>query len=201
MQRYPTERAAEIPDKPGLYSFSYNPFQKKRLGIYKDQEIGDERLSAALKVVKKKLSAYNNLASKAFLSLDVAEYNAGGRKENSFRGEVVNFDYLDQVIGEESGSEAYRFLSFLESASQLFRPLYCGMTFNQSLKTRYFQHKRDYDKTDYGTFGSRLRESGFLWPDIIFTTIEIPHANVSEDELRKMEKLLIVNSNPILNNR
>lgn len=201
MEQYLAERENEIPDKPGIYSFYYCPFQKKRLGVYKDKILSEPGKQDVLRVIKKKLHIYDVISTKSRLDVNIDLFSSGGRKVNTYGGEIESLDFLDRSVWEISLEEACRLLNFLESASRLFRPLYCGMTFSQGLKTRYFQHKRDYEISDRETFGSRLRKSGVLWTDLAFSVTEVAHMNPTEEELRKMESILILNASPLLNRK
>ncbi len=202
-QAYRSEDHEHIPDSAGVYAFFYNPFQRGKLGLYLDKTPSSLDIKVAKKTLRMKLEKYAELKSALSLTGSIKEVGAfgGSYKQYAGRFSAENLWLPGLEIDSLDSGEFLAYLSMAERAFAMFQPLYCGMTVDQGLRTRWKQHQRDFNSEDTSSFGGRLRELNFAWTDLVFVCVPIAMPGENSDSIKKFERHLMYLCEPTLSIR
>ncbi|MAY03703.1 MAG: hypothetical protein CMQ38_12090 [Gammaproteobacteria bacterium] len=188
-----------LPESPGLYTFHLKIADLAILGLRGNADFTNGEINnAKLKLLKrinrlKKIYEVKNYKGK----LSVGD---GDRVSEKYKLEAkteisLKFEFLKNRL--EFIDDISNLVKILNSLNFLMPPLYVGITVNQGLKTRYWQHKRNYEKNESGTFGSRLKSDGLLWSDLEFHTVIIPSSIMEKSTVQFCESLIHAFGRPI----
>jgi hypothetical protein len=197
---YP-ENAHRIPETAGVYSFFFNPFRQSSLGIFRDSVPSSATISAAKKALSRRLQRFDQLKESVHVNIRGSVVNAGKLAQVRFSGALscdtaTNKAYLD--VPEDCFVE---FLQLAEASVSMHQPVYCGMTTEQGLRTRYHQHLDDYSSGNQATFGGRLASFSINWSDLVFQCVPVRASASVSPTVRMSEQLIIDYSLPLLNSR
>jgi hypothetical protein len=202
-QTYRHEECEGIPDSAGVYAYFYNPFQRNKLGLFLDKVPTDGDIQRAKRALTLKLERYAALKRALTLSGSFREIGMHGAWYKSFSGSLVAInDWVPELEIESLAKDEFlAYVSMADRASTMFHPLYCGMTINQGLKSRWGQHKQDFETERVGTFGGRLREVNLDWTDLIFGCVPMTLPGENRESIRKLERHLMFLCEPTLSIR
>lgn len=192
-----------IPEVAGVYAYMYNPFQRSRLGIYLDKKPSAKEVLEAKHALRRKLVKYSEVKSSVSLMGELRETRPYGISGHIYEGQLKSrrpiSDWTD--IEKLSENEFIAYISMAENAYAMFQPLYCGMTVEQGLRSRYIQHKLDNSRSKSGTFGGRLAELEIDWLDVQYICVPISISGDYRLSIELLEKHLINLFEPILSRR
>lgn len=186
--------AEDIPNLPGVYAFFYRGLSSKLFGF-----IGNQRPISAVRSIAKKITTTQLTAftkshyigefySDSQSSHIRPPFNA--RLESNAPGRVA-----DQ-IAEIDDSDLKGFIELMSASAVFQRPLYVGITTEQTLAERYLQHRQAYYQSGIG-FGSSVKNAGFVWSNLIFGCIPYEDQRLSSQATRTAERLIQSLSSPI----
>jgi len=190
-----------IPNRPGIYAYYLNNISLSKIGLYRDIEYTDEELEKSKEWLKIKIK-------QALEFLRKSEYSGNIFEEKRTR-------HLRKTLSVNASTKHdYRFLNdldriplkllpsyvdMLESSIVFHKPIYVGITTDQTLVDRYLQHKDDYENNSNGTFGCRLKKSNILWSDVCLKCISISPEMANKKNLIELcEKYIFLVSDPLL---
>lgn len=198
---YAASRCHEIPEEAGVYSFYYNPFQKRGLGLFRGRENNPESVANARKVLIRKQRKLQHLLQEYSADGEIKLRSPAGNLFAMYSGSMSR--RASSPISEKYHSmsdEAFiNFVDMAEKAAVMFQPLYCGMTVSQGLRARFLQHKSDHDLKRSGSFGGRLSAYGINWDDLVFECIPVRADDDYSSSVIELERQLINLTDPILN--
>lgn len=200
---YNLTNAHRIPDRSGLYSFTFNPFKLRRLGLFRDRPASEAVVAAARALLQSRLDTYDLIASQERAEGTLKHFSAAGRQLRPLRASLVSGRELttQTLAAQVSDADFLEFLRTASAGSRFQPPLYVGMTDKQTLKARYRQHHSNYLAAAENTFGGRLIVAGINWEDLDFQCVEASFSNSDAGAIGFAEQLLIQMAEPKLNKR
>ena len=193
--------SAGIPKTPGLYAFYLDALGPARVGLltkthYPEEQLEKAKENTIIRVDKimrfmRSLKATGAASSTAKSGMASTEFSIKIH-------ECIPSSLLDD-LRKMSVDDLLSYLRVVDYMPLFCQPIYVGITKNQTLYDRYQQHRIDYESdSTRSTFGSRLREAGFDWDEVLFACIKIDIGDKSADVLRVLERHLQALSKPIL---
>lgn len=197
MDKYYAHQESEVPELPGIYAFYYAPFQASRLGLYLDNKNID--ILSLKEKVRKRITCYHFFKEWSSIEVNAIKRNASGLNVGAYDGRLNSKDAFLDIVDSLNDNNIHKYISFFQNASFFFQPLYCGVTVEQGLQARLYQHKKNYHANTNGTFGARLKEAGIQWEDVCFVTAGSFNFNANKNDVYNLERFLISNSTPTFN--
>jgi len=192
----------QIPDRAGIYSFYYNPYNYQGLGLYKDRTIGGRDLSRAKSTLRKKLKRLRYLKSSLNADISINLRAPSGISVAEFDNDIAaTFIHIDDDLDELSTHEFMELLELANNSIHTFPIIYCGITIEQTLKSRYTQHYSNFKNERTATFGGRARQFLLDWHDLAYSCVPSDSLSGFRSAARKLERQIIDFSVPLLSNR
>lgn len=196
--------AEEIPRTQGLYAFFLSNISPGKLGLRGGGPHTKEDLENARNNLLKRVSESVNLFQGATFRGGFVENKKLSHMQRRFVVDVeeeANVDFIEYIKGIKH-EDLFSYINVASLMPFFTPPIYVGITKNQTLYERYFQHKSDFESNlEKSSFGTRLKGSNVRWSDIVFTCIEF---GVTEDNsflLNILEKHLQSITRPVLSVR
>ena len=194
----------DIPNSPGIYIFRLNILIPFELGIRPNSDLRSESLTNE---VKRKLTSRLDKLEKVVLSNELeGQIRNKGKKFTFNQTSIVSIKNLQSIIKKSktkinSIKDVGEFCEILAVLNEIIPPLYVGITYDQTLKERYSQHKNDWLNNRFGKFGARLKSQNISWSEVGFFAKSINISSINKDELKFTEELFHYFTNPILSIR
>jgi len=182
----------EIPREPGVYGFFLLLGSRQRIGLLGAEPFSSDVLANAQKNLERRLLKAEKVFSSKMLEGSLRERGKGLSLLESYDVVMMQRNITD-ILSILNGTDAMSIpviVDFVEKVSLMAGPVYCGMTYDQTLLQRYGQHKSDFyrrARDDESSFGSRFSKTGFIWDDLIFSCVPL---NCSRTDIRAIEKLM-----------
>lgn len=204
MELYSDLGADQIPEKPGIYAFFACMITPSIFGQegQMSESIPSETSESARRILVKR---YKELQG----ALYDREY-FGSMRSPEIAGHIAppidlfGKDKPPKGVSERLQSipneDLYGFVLLLQSATIYSRPLYVGITKEQTLKDRYYQHKESYQAKTEG-FGGRLRDAKIPWDTVRFCCSSFEYTDISYSSLGIAEDIVQSLSRPFLSKR
>lgn len=192
----------QIPDRAGIYSFYYNPYNYHGLGLYKDRKISEQDLKRSKSALRKKLHLlqFLKLSLKADISVKLSAPSGTSVAEfNSLAS--ANLIAIDDDIANLSADEFIELLELANNSIHTFPIIYCGITIEQTLRDRYIQHYSNFKTGQNATFGGRVGKFSLDWHDLAFSCVPSGSLVGFRSAALRLERQIINFSVPLLSNR
>jgi hypothetical protein len=190
-----------IPKGQGIYAFFLDLMSPAKIGLVGQSGFTEAQLTTARDSLHRRVEKALRIYRSSQLEGEIRELKKGTHFAKFFRMQAEEMAPL-RVLEDLAGMRPQQLMSYLMVArfTTLFAPpIYVGITREQTLQERYRQHKYNFDSQEQkGSFGARLRESGFDWDDIVFACIEFSQGEDDSTVLRILERHLQAISNPML---
>lgn len=190
-----------IPNKPGLYAYYLNNISLSKMGLFRDVTYTEEELSKTKEWLKVKVKESLEFLRKTEYNGSIFEQSRTRhlRKTLSLHATTKHEYRFLNDIDKIPSKLLPAYIDMLESSGMFYKPIYVGITTEQTLIGRYIQHKDNYENNVEGTFGYRLRENNILWSDISLRCISISQSMAGEKNLIELcEKYIFLVSDPLL---
>jgi hypothetical protein len=198
---YDDSLSMKIPKLPGLYAFYLDLISPAKLGLLGREGFSDDQLERAKKDLVKRVRKSIDLLHKIRMlgGLKIIDKKAHYPFRFKLLAEQVpSLDYISQIEALPTDS-VYGYLQAVHEFALFAQPIYVGITKEQTLFQRYFQHKQDFEVSEERSkFGVRLRHAGIDWDDILFVCVEFKSPSKTVQILTTLEKHLQNISNPAL---
>jgi hypothetical protein len=190
---YSESSETEIPNAPGLYAFYLDMLSPAKIGLGGRGPFMKEQLADARERLIVRVKRRQALIQQRRLFGELTEDKPGGhlRRVYSIEAEVcTDLEYVD--ASTVPLSEIREFASVLSRCMIFDKPIYVGITNDQSLRQRYTQHKSDfYSELQSGaTFGSRFQNAGGDWDDLKFGCVQLDSTVFGTKSVGRLEKLI-----------
>lgn len=166
----------ELPQAPGVYGFYLLLCSRQRIGLIGLEPFSLEQLENAKENLSRRLDKIQRIYASKALEGTVKEKGKSAYLSEFYDISLIqrNINNISHAIGGVDVSALPDLVDAIEQLSLMVGPIYCGMTCDQTLEQRYFQHKADfYRKSCSGTFGARFAEYEMLWDDLIFSCVPV----------------------------
>ncbi|MXZ44429.1 MAG: hypothetical protein F4Z01_05575 [Gammaproteobacteria bacterium] len=150
-----------------------------------------------LKIVDKVL-ALNSKQKKLMVSIREVFSYSDLPSTVTLEGCLEPSSVLRERIAKLSLTDFEAFVNTIYSLPTILPPIYVGVTTKQSIQTRYYQHRRNFDKRVEGTFGGRFKDTGFQWSDLVFSYVPQVSHELGSEALEALEDYIQYFSRPIL---
>lgn len=190
-----------IPAAPGVYGFFLNIFRPESFGIYKTQAPSDKNREQIYRRFIQRLGQARSVFFSLEASGEIRAPTLSSTLTRKFELTLAErLEGIDALLNSVSIENVVEVLEILRDAWWCMPPLYIGIAKQQTLKTRYQQHRLDYlrNPKDASTFGSRLRNSKVVWEDLSFIYRATSGAEVSSQNLLAAESVLHLLVRPVL---
>lgn len=189
-----------LPESPGIYSFQLNLVDLPMLGLRGNSNFAPSDLARAREKLVARLKWIKLIYEKKEFKgrMKSGEPNQSVSEKLSITAKTdlnLRLNSLEKRLGKIN--DLGNLIRVLQPINLLLPPLYVGMTISQGLKSRYWQHKSNYDSHVPGTFGGRIRSDGLLWSDVQFYCLPIPTELVEKEIIEFCEILLHGIGNPL----
>jgi hypothetical protein len=200
---FTTQTEAKIPTTQGIYAFFLHNISISKVGFRGEGPYTENEEQVAKKALLKRVHQGIDFARSSELNGEIYETSKAQhirRKYSIHAKEICGVD-ISENISSLDGKNLKDYISVCEFIPFFTNPIYVGITSEQTLQKRYFQHKKAYETGDTKSmFGGRLIESGLSWYDIVFACVPF-ETPVSNDVLLKLEKHLQALTRPTLSLR
>lgn len=200
LKTYCDSDSPDIPKKPGVYLFYLNAINRRALGLLGNAPFDEGKLNEARLNLKRRLKSIANFLTSINLEgylkeTDRAEHLGKSLKlVGSYDSNFELINSIDKIPAEDLPI----FIKTCENLAVLMQPIYVGITYEQTLFERFRQHRNNYTCKVEGTFGGRLKESGFEWVDIIYSCTAFNKTDMQRSSLEQLENYLQYYSKPML---
>lgn len=204
IQTFNLSSEGNIPKSQGIYAFFLNNISPGKVGLRGEGPYTDEQLEAARCSLISRVSSSMELFCTSNLSGSLVESDKAPHLRMDYKvvaNSNINLDTIERLKNIELTNikdyiEACSFMPFF------MPPIYVGITVEQTLYDRYFQHKSDYESSaDRFKFGVRLRDKIVRWSDIMFICVEFDKGVGNKEILRTLEKHIHTISKPLFSLR
>lgn len=193
-----------IPERPGVYFFYLDNITGCKLGLYRNTSHSNDDLELAKRAMLKKMNFTLNFLRGSRLEGHLVEKNRSKYFRKSFSISALEV-VAKNLISEMENIPIFEiqgFIELIEKTALMNKPIYIGITENQTLKERYCQHRANYADSVEGTFGGRLRISGLSWGDTSFSFVEMGIRLADNSSiLKNLEKYLQGVCDPVLSKK
>lgn len=188
-----------IPESPGLYAFQLRLVDLRMLGLRGNYGYTKEEVDLAKSKLIERLEWGKGIYESIYLdgtlkSLDQPKIGSAYRLR-AHRALPLNTQNIKESLN--GIPDIWNIVELLSNLGVLLPPLYVGITTTSGLRTRYNQHKYNFEKNNPGTLGARLRNAKLVWSDIDFYCLEYPTGMVDLETIKFCEQILHSFSNPI----
>lgn len=191
---------SRLPPSGGIYAFHIRLIRRATVGLL-IPDASKEDLRRARNKLLLLLDRLVELEARLHFSGEIHEighYEHHGRRVE-LKGSVTVTDYLKRVINRLPWADVPQFIRVLESVPTFLPPLYIGIALDQTLQSRYEQHKRAFSAgPSDDTFGGRVAASGLAWNDLIFSIAPQPNLRLTDTAVELLEDYLQYFSRPKL---
>lgn len=204
LNSFSISQEGDIPRTQGLYAFHLELISPARVGLLGRGEFSKEQLAVAKENLKNRTEKLLRFVRSNFFSGVISGSKKGFHiSEKYFLEAKEQFpSSLVQELDRIPDNHLYQYLRISKLLSAFAQPIYVGITKNQTLQERYFQHKYDFiSNTDASTFGTRLRKAGFDWDEVVFSCIPLSSSEGNIEILSLLEKQLQAIARPVLSER
>lgn len=190
--------SAEVPDSPGIYFFYLTNISLVKIGLYRGEPASDKTLTNARENLADRISS----AAKLFQSLTLEGVASERDRAQFFNNEfeltlAQTPSKMDDEVRRLPLALVPKVAGFLEETNLVNRPIYIGQAKQQTLKTRYDQHKQNFENQKPGTFGGRVSAAGLDWDDLthVWVTVD-PYLTENNSVMNFLERSLLLTCNP-----
>jgi hypothetical protein len=191
---------SRLPPSGGIYAFHVRLIRRATVGLITGQASEHELLRAKSKLLLliDRLLALETRSRFSGGIREIGHYEHHGRLVE-LQGSVTVTEYLKKVINKLPWTDVPQFIRVLEAVPTFLPPLYIGITLDQTLQSRYEQHKRAFSAgPSDDTFGGRIAASGLAWNDLIFSVAPQPNLRLTDTAVELLEDYLQYFSRPKL---
>lgn len=183
----------DIPELPGLYAFYVDLVGPGNCGLRSGDRVTSRNFDSIAANFDYRLKRLGKIFRQLELTGHIQEVDKLSSLKRSFslRGNenTPTLSEVKEIAKDPVELEAILLAS--KHATFFLPPIYVGITVDQTLKLRYEQHFAAYNNADKtNVFGSRLKASGIMWNDLLFTCIKLPPAAVNLSALKFVEQQL-----------
>lgn len=186
------------PETPGVYVFHLSAIRPSTVGLDNFSSMNKHKLAQVknncLLILRRILDLQSSSYQGSLREVDT--YMAHGTTL-SVEGHLSFASYLHDTVKAIEPSQLTAFVQAAELIATVLPPVYVGIT-EQSVQSRYKQHKTNHSNRTDGTFGGRLAEAGFQWSDIVFSFAAAPTLRLENRTLLALETYIQVLSRPKL---
>jgi hypothetical protein len=193
----------EIPHKQGVYAFFLDAINRRSVGLLGSKPPDQSTLLRARERLRARIARVCSFMASLKMSGELFDDDRAGHVRNHFHltGSGVAHDKLGEMFGNVRLEDTLGLVKALERMPSLCQPIYVGITYHQTLRSRYMQHKTNFEVNSPNTFGGRLRQAGFEWADVGFSFFALARSELSESTLLLLEDYFQHFSKPLLSLR
>ncbi len=185
----------------GVYAFHLRAIRPQSIGLDGKGPFSNRKLEVArencLRILEKVL-AMNSKQKKLMVSVrEIFSYSVLPSSV-TLEGCLEPSSVLRDRIAHLNLEDFEAFVNTIYSLPTLLPPIYVGVTTKQTIQSRYFQHKRNFEKRTERTFGGRFSDTGFLWGDLVFSYVPQVSHELGPTALESLEDYIQYFSRPIL---
>ena len=103
---------------------------------------------------------------------------------------TLEAEELSKRLDGINDQNIFQLVKLLNLVTLVLPPLYVGITVDQTLSTRYKQHRFDFETNRAGSFGGRITQTGIRWTDLDFSAICLPTSMMDSKNMRLAEYIL-----------
>lgn len=180
----------DIPHSPGIYSFSVILGSRQKAGLLGKHPFDQKTLITAKTSLLRRLGRLEGIFASRSLDGTLRESGKGSGVSEGYvvTARQVTLSSSIRLLESCDPQDVPILLDSLESLSTVPAPIYLGMTKEQTLNQRYFQHKSNFhSSSERDSFGYRIRSLGLRWDDLIYGCHPIADA---KPPVRALETLL-----------
>ena len=190
---YSESNETDIPNAPGLYAFYLDMLSPAKIGLSGKGPFSKESLSAARDRLHARIRKRQHLLRHTKLSGELSEDKPGGHLNRVYIVQASASNELDAVdISSVALHEIREFANVLSNCMALDKPIYVGITNDQSLRQRYLQHKTDFYSEPHSdaSFGARFSSAGGDWDDLKLGCIELESSVFGTKSVARLERIV-----------
>jgi len=194
----------EIPGSPGLYIFKPNLLSYRSLGLRGTGGFSEKELEVAKRCLMRNVQKLFDIYADRGLIGELREASKSLQNSVYFNlnATPAGLELLEGLISKLQNVEfSEELLSSISNLNDAFPPIYIGIAKQQSLKSRFLQHKIDYDSQSSSTFGGRVSKHLKSWSHLTYYAVPFPLSYSECNSLEIFEDFLQLIVKPVLSLR
>ncbi|MET3393553.1 hypothetical protein ABIC33_004221 [Variovorax sp. 1140] len=179
-----------IPMSPGVYAFHLNLIGIGRCGLRRGDSVDHRNIERVKSALQARLSLFALLHRGSVLEGSLLDTMKIGPLKS-----IIDIKGLirspEITLSGLNIADLNDLILLLESTTYLMPPLYIGVACDQPLRTRYTQHRYDFESDHTkNVLGYRLRKAGVKWSDLAFSFNKLPPLSNNTQSLLAVESIL-----------
>lgn len=194
----------DIPELPGVYAFFVDILGPYTFGLRRGERVTPANWPKISEAIGHRFKNLRKLFREASYEGQIDETGKFGNVRSGLNIAAYAFipEFLPEDIEKLSPTEANAYLSVAKKAQFFLPPIYVGVTYEQTLRDRYRQHELNFSsKISKNIFGSRFKDSGFVWDDLIFAYADLRADELVAAPLKFLESQIHLINPPVLSSK